>query len=176
MFRKILVAVNDLSEDKSVFDAAIAVAKADNAALMLLHVLTPFDQNYPTSIYPGVDGVYIGLHEEALQVYMDQWKQFEQKGLEMLRSLASEARAQGLEVEFSQNLGDAGRTICAIAQTWQADLIVLGRHGRKGLSELFLGSVSNYVLHHAPCSVLTVQGGTPAKTVEELGEAIAHSA
>ncbi len=39
-----------------------------------------------------------------------------------------------------------------------ADLIVVGRRGRSGLSELILGSASNYVLHHAPCSVLTLQG------------------
>ncbi len=38
-----------------------------------------------------------------------------------------------------------------------ADLIVLGRRGRTGLAEALLGSVSNYVLHHAPCSVLVVQ-------------------
>lgn len=175
MFRKILVAVNELPVDKSIFDTAISIAKAENSALMLLHVLTPFDQSYPTTVYPGVDGVYIGLHEEALQVYKNQWKQFEQKGLEMLRSLAAEARTQGVEVEFSQNLGDAGRTICAIAQTWQADLIVLGRRGRSGLSEMFLGSVSNYVLHHASCSILTVQGGKVEQPTEELGEAIAHS-
>jgi nucleotide-binding universal stress UspA family protein len=33
----------------------------------------------------------------------------------------------------------------------------MGRRGRTGLSELFLGSVSNYVTHHAPCSVLTLK-------------------
>ncbi|MEO0350033.1 MAG: universal stress protein, partial [Cyanobacteria bacterium P01_A01_bin.15] len=41
---------------------------------------------------------------------------------------------------------------------WNADLIMMGRRGRSGFSELLLGSVSNYVMHHAPCSVLTVQG------------------
>ncbi|NEO65320.1 MAG: universal stress protein, partial [Moorea sp. SIO4G2] len=42
-------------------------------------------------------------------------------------------------------------------------LIVLGRRGLGGLKEMVLGSVSNYVVHHAPCSVLVVQGvATPS--------------
>lgn len=36
----------------------------------------------------------------------------------------------------------------------------MGRRGHKGLSEILLGSVSNYVVHHAPCSVLVLQGLT----------------
>ncbi len=44
-----------------------------------------------------------------------------------------------------------------MARNCGADVIVMGRRGHSGLSELILGSVSNYVLHHAPCSVLIVQ-------------------
>ncbi|MGC1393382.1 MAG: universal stress protein [Coleofasciculaceae cyanobacterium] len=36
-------------------------------------------------------------------------------------------------------------------------MVVVGRRGRTGLAEAFLGSVSNYVVHHAPCSVLVIQ-------------------
>jgi nucleotide-binding universal stress UspA family protein len=74
-----------------------------------------------------------------------------------LRSRIYEAVAAGVNAESNQVSGDAGKAICEEALVWGADLIVLGRRGRSGLSELFLGSTSNYVLHHAPCSVLTVQ-------------------
>ncbi|MGF1491191.1 MAG: universal stress protein [Microcoleaceae cyanobacterium] len=47
--------------------------------------------------------------------------------------------------------------ICRQADDWGADLIIVGRHGRTGLAEAFMGSVSNYVVHHAHCSVLVVQ-------------------
>ena len=53
-------------------------------------------------------------------------------------------------------MGQAAQKICEFAQTVNADLIVIGSHGRSGLSELFLGSVSNYVSHHVSSAVLIV--------------------
>ncbi|MEL6786783.1 MAG: universal stress protein, partial [Cyanobacteria bacterium J06607_15] len=50
-----------------------------------------------------------------------------------------------------------GRTICDRAQTWSVDLILVGSRGLTGAKEVMLGSVSNYVTHHAPCSVLIVR-------------------
>jgi len=55
-------------------------------------------------------------------------------------------------------VGEPGREICALAQEWSADLILLGRRGMQGLGELLLGSVSNFVMHRANCAVLVVQG------------------
>lgn len=59
------------------------------------------------------------------------------------------------EIELLAELGIA---LLLFVKTWDADLIVVGSHGRKGLSEMLLGSVSNYVVHHAPCSVIIVHG------------------
>jgi len=47
-------------------------------------------------------------------------------------------------------------------------VIMIGRHGRTGLAEFFLGSVSNYVMHHAPCSVLTIQGPIHQEELDSL--------
>jgi nucleotide-binding universal stress UspA family protein len=71
--------------------------------------------------------------------------------------LAQEATSSGVKVEYQQVPGIPGRTICRVAEKWQADLILIGRRGRTALMELFLGSVSNYVVHHAQCCVLIVQ-------------------
>jgi nucleotide-binding universal stress UspA family protein len=125
---------------------------------MLLHVLSPIDDGYPTPVYPGPDSVYPGLHEEAIKAYAQQWEVYERQGLNFLQNLVTEVTEVGVLVEFTQTPGDPGNKICALAETWEADLIILGRRGHTGLKEFFLGSISNYVLHHAPCSVLTIQG------------------
>lgn len=158
MFKKILVALAPTTVEDQVLGEAIAIAKLTNATLMLLHVLSPADEGYPTPIYPGPDSVYPGLHEEAIHTYALQWEAYERKGMENLKALTEQVSKSGLAVEFTQNVGDPGRAICELAKNWGADLIMIGRRGHTGLREFFMGSVSNYVLHHAPCSVLTVQG------------------
>lgn len=63
-------------------------------------------------------------------------------------------------IRFIGYRGQRGRS-GTMATNWGTDLIVIGNRGHTGLKELFLGSVSNYVLHHAPCSVLTVKFSAP---------------
>lgn len=158
MFKKILVAIDRTDYSKAVFQEALALAKATQSQLLLLHVMSPFDESYPMLAYPIADELYSGMHEEAMKTYTRQWEEAEVAAREFLRGLTDEALAAGVTTEFSQNFGDPGRTICSLADTWDAELIILGRRGRSGLSEMLMGSVSNYVLHHAPCSVLAIQG------------------
>ncbi|MGI0487648.1 universal stress protein [Pantanalinema rosaneae CENA516] len=157
-FQKILVALDRSDMGQQVFERSLALAQTHQARLMLLHVMSPMEGEAPPMIYPRPDGVYPGIYEEAIKTYARQWETHERESRQWLQSLAERATAAGIAVEYTQNHGVPGRTICAIANTWGADLIVLGRRGHSGLSEMLLGSVSNYVLHHAPCSVLTIQG------------------
>jgi nucleotide-binding universal stress UspA family protein len=158
MFKKILVAVENNQISLQVFDEALSLAKATNANLMLMHVMSPFDQHYINPISVDPYSYYPTLHSETIVQTLNQWDALQQEGINFLSMLCKRAMQLGITTEFTQNLGEPGRIICEIARNWQADLIIVGRRGRVGLSEFFLGSVSNYVLHHAPCSVLTVQG------------------
>lgn len=167
MFHKILVAIDTSNISKRVFSEALALAKATEGRLLLVYVLSPFDEVALHPVFLGPDSAYPGIHTQALQNYLQQWQQYEKEGLAMLRSLSMQAAEVGVSAEFSQNSGDPGRTICRLAEAWDADLIMIGRRGRTGFSELLLGSVSNYVVHHAPCSVLTVQGAEHPEAIEE---------
>jgi nucleotide-binding universal stress UspA family protein len=63
-------------------------------------------------------------------------------------------------------MGVPGQTIIEIAEEWNPDMIVVGSHGRGFWSRALLGSVSDAVVHHAPCSVLVVRT-TPSEKVPE---------
>jgi len=173
MFKKILVALDDSDISQQVYEQALELAQANHSRLMLAHVLSPVDDGFAD--YPlGVDVFYPRLHDEAVRHHIEYLSRMEEKQLARLKVLAEQGNTAGVIVEFTQMMGDPGNRICALAHTWEADLIVMGRRGRKGLSEWLLGSVSNYVLHHAPCSVLTVQHGV--KPVEGTTASVAYTA
>ncbi|NJK53281.1 MAG: universal stress protein [Leptolyngbyaceae cyanobacterium SU_3_3] len=175
MFQRILVALDSSDLSKNVFDQAIVLAKSTQARLMLLHVLSPLEDGYPTPIYPIPDAIYPVQHEELLRQSAQEYAAFEREGLERLRSDQQAASQAGVAAEFTQNTGSPGPTICHLATTWEADLIIVGRRGHAGLAELFLGSVSNHVMHHAPCSVLVVQGVVDESPQAQLEAAAATS-
>jgi nucleotide-binding universal stress UspA family protein len=150
MFHKILVAIDNLESSQDMFEQAIALAKANEAELMLLHVRSPFRDG-------SLLDPYLGITHSEFQAHMKQCRDAEQVGIDMLRSLEEKATAAGIITEFTQSVGDPGKIICALAKSWNADLIAVGRHCAIGLNELFIGSVSNYVLHHAHCHVLVLQ-------------------
>lgn len=161
MFGKILVALDQGETCAALFQQALTLAQLTGAKLMLLSVLEPSGDaslmmssyyGYPLSL-EGNDNPWLDLYREA-----------EAQGLTMLRAFTAQAITAGVPTEFTQATGSPGRAICTLAKTWEADLIMVGSHGHKALSEMFLGSVSNYVMHHAPCSTLVVDAQTLAKT------------
>lgn len=157
MFQKILVAIDDSAQSKQVLDQAIALAKTYSASLMISHTISHFSEGYPTSVVSAQSKILPGFDRaDAIQSYFRQWEEFEQKDLNRLKALTEQVTAQGTAAEFTQSVGDPGQAICDLARSWDADLIVLGHRGLKGVKALFMGSVSSYVQHHAPCSVLTV--------------------
>lgn len=162
MFDKILAAIDRSTVKQEVFEEALSLAKANQARLILLHVLSGEESGSPImSVYPIAGDHYLHLDPQigrmANELYHRQWDAFEAEGLNILRSFARKAISAGVNTEFTQITGHPSSTICDFARSCHADTIVIGRRGNSGLKEMFLGSVSNYVVHHAPCSVLLVR-------------------
>ncbi len=155
-FQKILAAIDYSPLSQSVFEQALELTKANQAKLMLFHCLTA-DAGMLTPPFPGEFGISPQFVTQAYQadfVRLDQ--QIKQTQL-LLNQFCNLARRQGVEAESGYRIVEPGQGLCQMAQQWEADLLLLGRRGRRGLREALLGSVSNYVLHNAPCAVLVIQ-------------------
>ena len=72
--------------------------------------------------------------------------------------MAARLQSAGVTAVPELREGDAATEILTAASASNADLIVIGTHGRTGLTRLILGSVARNVLQHARCSVLVVRG------------------
>lgn len=73
-----------------------------------------------------------------------------------LQSVAARLEREQLSIECVALEGMPADVICGFAEREHAELIVMGTHGRRGLSHLLLGSVAEQVLRHGPCPVLTI--------------------
>ncbi|MBE9045051.1 universal stress protein [Pleurocapsales cyanobacterium LEGE 10410] len=162
MLDKILVAIDSSERNKSVFNSAVSLAQTTGASIMLLHIVS--GENADDPVLPA-DDEYPSLNNRNDNRYHMRFAEYEQQGIEFLQSLTQEAMDVGIDVEYSQLRGNPQQMICKLASNWSADLIIVGSRQLKGWKEKFLGSVSNYVTHHAPCSVLIVR--------PEMGEAAA---
>ncbi|MGK7957963.1 MAG: universal stress protein [Crocosphaera sp.] len=159
MYQKILIALDMSEMAKIVFNHGLSLAKQEyNPQLLLLHILSGEEENSPLPIPPDLKEMYPAAGNDlTLETWKDQWEAFEKSGIKMLESYQKKATETDIQTEFQQIYGNPGSKICKVANEWQADVIIIGHRGRSGLQEFFLGSVSNYVLHHAHCSVLIVQ-------------------
>jgi nucleotide-binding universal stress UspA family protein len=160
MFHRMLVAMDGSSTGDEIFEYALAVAQPLQARLMLLHVLSPEEAESPNIPILPSPYYYPGLSDLPLEAYREAWEKIEARGIERLSACTKQAMVKGISAEYTQTSGSVGHTICDLAHNWGADLILIGCRGRAGLSQLILGSVSNYVMHHASCSVLVVKAPT----------------
>ncbi len=164
-FNRILVALDQSPQQTAVFEQALDLAHKRRSPLLLLHCVevlpalaSPMGGVAPVSApYPTVgmtpDPILMG-HAPGEANY---WQQEMQTHRTWLNEYCQRAIASDIPAEYECVMGKPADLICEWAQRWQADLIVIGRQGHSGITELLLGSVSNYVMHHAPCSVLVIQ-------------------
>jgi nucleotide-binding universal stress UspA family protein len=141
--RRILVATDFSESADAALDAAIELARPNRAALDLVHVYP-----LPGVSVPFADALWVASPEmlASLQTRLG----------EALDQRAARVRAQGLECSAAAVQGAAAQEIVQRAAQGPADVIVIGTHGRSGLSHALLGSVAERVVQHAACPVLVV--------------------
>ena len=147
-YQKILVALDSSSMSEVVFRRGMTTAKQNNASLMLCYCLT---SDSPFWIQPT------SYHSETAEDFKERYQESLEKANQWLADYVNKAKEQGINTECSCQVDKPEHMILEMAKNWEADLIVVGRRGRRGLAEIFLGSVSNYIVHYAPCSLPIVQ-------------------
>lgn len=138
--KRILVGLDGSTRAPAVLDAALALAKAQEARLVLLRVV---------SLPPDVP--------------RDFWRTTEEPLVDLLRRRA-EAYIEGCVAKVPKEclggvevvIGAPWQAICEVARTAEADLVVIGSHGYSGFDRL-LGTTAAKVVNHAPCTVLVVR-------------------
>ncbi len=94
---------------------------------------------------------------EMMPMYLETAAAARHEGDTLMNDMVTKLRAVGIAAQADGREGDAATRIIDAARAYDAGLIVLGTHGRTGLSRLVIGSVARNVLLHAPCSVLILR-------------------
>ena len=146
MYQRILVPVDGSGPSDLALKSAIAQALAFGARIRLVHVVEEL------AFATGYDQ-YGGYSAELIKVMRD-------TGAEILNKAMATVRERGVEVDnmlydqFGERLGE---TVAKAARLWNADLIVVGTHGRRGMGRLLMGSGAEQVIRLAPVPVLVVR-------------------
>ena len=122
---------------------AMALADLLSARLHVLHVVTD------PSPLPGISGLPAWSAGDSLA-------EIEKKAEEKIRAQMEHDLQRYPSIRCVVRAGDPAQQIQDYARTHEADIIIMGTHGRKGLSHLVVGSVAEATVRAASCPVLTV--------------------
>ena len=151
-YSRILVPVDGSATSDEGLREAIQLAKAQGAALRLVHVA---DEHFIATM--GAD--YAASVDNLM-------RSMKAAGRRILRKAEGAVRRAGLEattVMLETLTGPVADPIVGEAKKWRADLIVIGTHGRRGMRRLVLGSDAEHVVRLSPVPVLLVRAAPPAR-------------
>ena len=139
--RRIGVALGAEPEDAAMLAEAVALAKIHRAELLLMHVVE------------GVGGQYHGpraddVERRADEKYVD----------DLVERLRRDLGGSIAKVDSALGYGDVKRELIRLATEGNLDVLVMGGHGHRGLSDLFRGTTIDGVRHNLPIALLAVRG------------------
>jgi nucleotide-binding universal stress UspA family protein len=148
---KILLAIDGSEPSRAAIEMLYSHPWPSTSTVRVLSVAEYFYRAHP---FVGDPLHYQGLTDQLF----DEAKMVSERA-------AQELRNTGLVLETIVRQGDPRTEIVAEAERWHADLIIVGSHGRTGLKRWFMGSVAEYVVRHAPCSVEVARAPTAQEEV-----------
>lgn len=141
---------------KNRFVLAVDGSEASRETLdYTLELLHPEDSSVLVAFV--VEDIDVGILGENYNA-PDFQLQLTERGEEIVAEMAEKLEAAGFDTSTELRHGDPGIEICELAKEREAKGIIIGRRGLGAVGEFLLGSVSQYVLHHAPCPVTIVSG------------------
>lgn len=143
--RRVLLATDLTKASEVATDWAFALAKQHGAELLVVSVIDPHELRQDN-------------HGSGLR-----WDQVRDRRQAAAQELVARGSPAGLNVSVLVWTGDPGQSIVSAAEAEAADLIVVGTHGRGTIGRLLLGSVSEYLVRHAPCPVLVARPDAAAQ-------------
>ncbi len=147
MYKRILVAVDGSQTSIKALTAALSLAKDVYARVRIIYVV---EESIYLASY-GTLGGYSGLIKEELH----------KTGIKVLKDALDIAEAAAVEADT--NLvddfgGHLGESVANEAKNWDANLIVVGTHGRRGIDRILMGSGAEQVIRLSPVHTLVVRG------------------
>ena len=143
LFYRIVMPTDFSDSSEEAWGVAQRVAGTLGSEVVLAHVFVP----------PPLYGDPPLSVDTTWQVYEGSRKWVEEE----LEKWANAARAQGVKVRTVMRSGAAHQEIVDLATDERADLVIMGTHGRSGLTRVLLGSVAERVIRFAPCPALTAR-------------------
>jgi nucleotide-binding universal stress UspA family protein len=151
---KILLAIDDSRGSNAALRAVAEQAFLDHSEVKILTVVEP--SSAPMRFAVAAAGQMAGYPAS-----LSSEEQAEsQRARELIDEAVDELQRAGVQAAGTVELGNPKTVIVDTAAQWDADLIVVGAHGRTALERFLIGSVSEGVARHAPCSVEIVRSPT----------------
>lgn len=150
VYKKILVPIDGSEPATRGLAEAVKLAQNLGAAIRLLHVVNGM-------IAPSA-------HTYGANVAWDPGN-LRTVGASLLKEAEAAVRGAGIEVDtalIEAASAPAGEEIVRQANTWPADLIICGTHGRRGIRRLVMGSDAEFIIRHTPVPVLVLRSPGPA--------------
>ena len=137
---KILLAIDESEFSQVAIQEVETRFASEGATVRVLHVVGTFVP--PAAALLDAGGSLEGVREDVASRYRA-----------LVENTAERLKRRGLTAEGVVKDGNPGKVIIEEAKEWGADVVVVGSHWHGRLERLLLGSVAQYVVDHAPCSV-----------------------